>query len=76
VKKYGAGRQEIQRGYLSTAKLGIRSLPTPRSIRSRPGSQEPDVVPFLLKKDAKAYATRRRKLCDLYRSLGAINVGQ
>ena len=43
----------------------------------KPDPKKPDVVPFLLKKDAEAYAAKNGgKLATYAEALTAINVGQ
>ena len=54
-----------------------RCSPTPPSTPSSRTPKKPDVVPFLLKKDAEAYAAKNGgKLATYAEALSAINVGQ
>ena len=78
VKKYGAEGKKFNAVYLVDHQLGIKVF-ADAAFYSVGGQdpEKPDVVPFLLKKDAEAYATKNGgKLATYAEVLAAINVGQ
>ena len=78
VKKYGAEGKKFNAVYLVDHQLGIKVF-ADAAFYSVGGQdpKKPDVVPFLLKKDAEAYAAKNgAKLATYAEVLGAINVGQ
>jgi NitT/TauT family transport system substrate-binding protein len=78
VKKYGAEGKKFNAVYLVDHQLGIKVF-ADAAFYSVGGSdpKKPDVVPFLLKKDAEEYASKHgAKLATYAEVLGAINIGQ
>jgi NitT/TauT family transport system substrate-binding protein len=78
VKKYSAEGKKFNAVYLVDHQLGIKVF-ADAAFYSVGGQdpKKPDVVPFLLKKDAEAYAAKNGgKLATYAEVLGAINVGQ
>jgi NitT/TauT family transport system substrate-binding protein len=78
VKKFGSEGKKFNAVYLVDHQLGIKVF-ADAAFYSVGGQdpKKPDVVPFLLKKDAEAYAVKNgAKLATYAEVLGAINVGQ
>jgi NitT/TauT family transport system substrate-binding protein len=78
VKKYGAEGKKINAVYLVDHQLGIKVF-ADAAFYSIGGQdpRKPDVVPFLLKKDAEEFAAKNGgKLATYAEVLGAINLGQ
>jgi NitT/TauT family transport system substrate-binding protein len=78
VKKYGSEGKKFNAVYLVDHQLGIKVF-ADAAFYAVGGSdpKKPDVVPFLLKKDAEEYAAKNGgKLATYAEVLGAINVGQ
>jgi NitT/TauT family transport system substrate-binding protein len=78
VKKFGSEGKKFNAVYLVDHQLGIKVF-ADAAFYSVGGQdpKKPDVVPFLLKKDAEAYAAKNgAKLATYAEVLGAINVGQ
>jgi NitT/TauT family transport system substrate-binding protein len=78
VKKYASDGKKFNAVYLVDHELGIKVF-ADAAFYSIGGKdpKKPDVVPFLLKKDAEAYATKNGgKLATYAEVLSAINVGQ
>jgi len=78
VKKYGAEGKKFNAVYLVDDQLGIKVFADAAFYSVGGGDpKKPDVVPFLLKKDAEAYAAKNGgKLATYAEVLSAINVGQ
>ena len=78
VKKYTAEGKKFNAVYLVDNELGIKVF-ADAAFYSIGGQdpKKPDVVPFLLKKDAEAHAAKNGgKLATYAEALSAINVGQ
>ena len=78
VKKYSGEGKKFNAVYLVDRELGIKVF-ADAAFYSVGGQdpKKPDVVPFLLKKDAEAYAAKNGgKLATYSEVLAAINVGQ
>jgi NitT/TauT family transport system substrate-binding protein len=77
VKKYTAEGKKFNAVYLVDHELGIKVFADAAFYAIKPDAKNPDVVPFLLKKDAEAYAAKNGgKLATYTEALSAINVGQ
>jgi len=60
-----------------SSQLGIKVFADAAFYAIKPDAKNPSVVPFLLKKDAEAFAAKNGgKLATYTEALGAINVGQ
>jgi NitT/TauT family transport system substrate-binding protein len=78
VKKFGSEGKKFNAVYLVDHQLGIKVF-ADAAFYSVGGQdpKKPDVVPFLLKKDAEEYASKNgAKLATYAEVLSAINVGQ
>jgi len=77
VKKYTAEGKEFNAVYLVDHELGIKVFADAAFYAIKPDTKKPDVVPFLLKKDAEAHAAKNGGKVSTYaEALTAINVGQ
>ena len=78
VKKFGADGKKLNAVYLVDHELGIKVFADAAFYAI--GGQDPkkpDIVPFLLKRDAEAYAAKNGgKLATYSEALAAIDVGQ
>ena len=77
VKKYTADGKKLNAVYLVDHELGIKVFADAAFYAIGQDPKKPVVVPFLLKKDAEAYAAKNSgKLGTYADALAAINVGQ
>jgi NitT/TauT family transport system substrate-binding protein len=77
VKKYTAEGKKFNAVYLVDHELGIKVFADAAFYAIGQDSRTPDVVPFLLRKDAEAYARKSGGRFGTYTdALAAINVGQ
>jgi NitT/TauT family transport system substrate-binding protein len=78
VKKYTAEGKKFNAVYLVDRELGIKVFADAAFYAvGQNDPKKPDVVPFMLKKDAEAYAAKNGgKLATYTEVLSAINVGQ
>ena len=77
VKKFTADGKKFNAVYLVDHELGIKVFADAAFYAIKQDPKKPDVVPFLLKKDAEAYAAKNGgKLATYAEALTAINVGQ
>jgi len=77
VKKYTAEGKKFNAVYLVDHELGIKVFADAAFYAIGQDPRKPDVVPFLLKKDAEAYAAKNGgKLGTYAEALSAINLGQ
>jgi len=77
VKKFTAEGKKFNAVYLVDHELGIKVFADAAFYAIKPDAKNPVVVPFLLKKDAEAYAAKNGgKLATYTEALSAINVGQ
>lgn len=77
VKKFTAEGKKFNAVYLVDHELGIKVFADAAFYAVGADPRKPDVVPFLLKKDAEAYAAKTGgKLATYAEALNAINVGQ
>ena len=77
VKKYTAEGKKFNAVYLVDHELGIKVFADAAFYAIKPDPKKPDVVPFLLKKDAEAHAAKNGgKVATYAEALTAINVGQ
>jgi NitT/TauT family transport system substrate-binding protein len=77
VKKYSAEGKKFNAVYLVDHELGIKVFADAAFFAVGTDSKKPEVVPFLLKKDAEAYAAKTGgKLATYAQALNAIHVGQ
>jgi NitT/TauT family transport system substrate-binding protein len=77
VKKYTADGKKFNAIYLVDHELGIKVFADAAFFAIGQDQKTPVVVPFLLKKDAEAYAAKNGgKLATYTEALAAINVGQ
>ena len=77
VKKYTAEGKKFNAVYLVDHELGIKVFADAAFYAVKPDIKKPDVVPFLLKKDAEAHAAKNGgKVTNYAEALSAINVGQ
>jgi NitT/TauT family transport system substrate-binding protein len=77
VKKFSAAGKTFNAVYLKDHELGIKVFADAAFYAVKPDPGKPDVVPFLLKKDAEAYAAKNGgKLATYAEALDAVNAGQ
>ena len=77
VKKYAADGKKFNAVYLVDHELGIKVFADAAFYAIGQDPKTPVVVPFLLRKDAEAYAAKNGgKLATYTEALAAINVGQ
>jgi sulfonate transport system substrate-binding protein len=77
VKKFSGEGKKLNAVYLVDHELGIKVFADAAFYAVGADPKKPDVVPFLLKKDAEAYAAKNGgKLATYAEALNAINVGQ
>jgi NitT/TauT family transport system substrate-binding protein len=77
VKKLTGEGKKLNAIYLVDHELGIKVFADAAFYAVGADPKKPDVVPFLLKKDAEAYAAKNGgKLATYAEALNAINVGQ
>ena len=77
VKKFTSEGKKFNAVYLVDHELGIKVLADAAFYAIKPDAKNPTVVPFLLKKDAEAYAAKNGgKLATYAEALNSINVGQ
>jgi len=77
VKKYTAEGKKFNAVYLVDHELGIKLFADAAFYSIKTDLKKPDVVPFLLKKDAEAHAAKNGgKVATYAEALTAINVGQ
>jgi NitT/TauT family transport system substrate-binding protein len=77
VKKFSAGGKTFNAVYLKDHELGIKVFADAAFYAVKPDPGKPNVVPFLLKKDAEAYAVKNGgKLATYAEALDAVNAGQ
>ena len=77
VKKYTAEGKQFNAIYLVDHELGIKLFADAAFYAIKPDIKKPDVVPFLLKKDAEAHVAKTGgKVATYAEALSAINVGQ
>jgi NitT/TauT family transport system substrate-binding protein len=77
VKKFTGQGKKLNAVYLVDHTLGIKLFADAAFYAIGQGQKKPDVVPFMLKKDAEAYAAKiEGKLGTYADALAAINVGQ
>jgi NitT/TauT family transport system substrate-binding protein len=75
VKKYAAEGKKFNAVYLVDHELGIKVFADSAFYAVGQDSKKTEVVPFLLKKDAEAYATKNGgKLATYAEALNAINI--
>jgi NitT/TauT family transport system substrate-binding protein len=77
VTKYAAEGKKFNAVYLVDHELGIKVFADAAFYAVEQDSKKTDVVPFLLKKDAEAYATKNGgKLATYAEALNAVNIGK
>jgi NitT/TauT family transport system substrate-binding protein len=77
VKKFTSEGKKFNAVYLVDHELGIKVFADAAFYAIKPDAKNPTVVPFLLKKDAEAYAAKNGgKLATYAEALNSINVGQ
>jgi NitT/TauT family transport system substrate-binding protein len=77
VKKYTAEGKKFNAVYLVDHELGIKVFADAAFYAVGQDPKKPDVVPFLLKKDAEAYAEKTGgRLATYAEALNAVSVGQ